>query len=75
MMKKVPVVRVIRPDLAALLPGMASETTIALTQIVETMREGLLAFTTAAGLAVFRSLLGRRSLLVSPMATLRTLRS
>ena len=57
MKKKVPVVRVVRPDVAALLPRMASETTIALTQIAETMREGLLAFTTAAGLAVFRTLL------------------
>ena len=57
MKKKVPVVRVVRPDVAALLPGMASETTIALAQIADTMREGLLAFTTAAGLAVFRSLL------------------
>ena len=57
MKKKVPVVRVARPDVEALLPRMASETTIALTQIAETMREGLLAFTTAAGLAVFRTLL------------------
>ena len=57
MKKKVPVVRVTAPDVAALLPGMASETTIALASIADTMREGLLAFTTAAGLAVFRSLL------------------
>ena len=56
-MKKVPVVRVVRPDVAAVMPGMASETTIALASIAETMREGLLAFTTAAGLAVFRALL------------------
>ena len=56
-MKKVPVVRVVRPDVAAVMPGMASETTIALAQVAETMREGLLAFTTAAGLAVFRQLL------------------
>ena len=57
MMKKVPVVRVVAPDVAAIMPGMASETTIALASIAETMREGLLAFTTAAGLAVFRALL------------------
>ena len=57
MKKKVPVVAVVRPDVAGLLPGMASETTIALGSIAETMREGLLAFTTAAGLAVFRQLL------------------
>ena len=56
-MKKVPVVRVARPDVAAMLPGLAAETTIALASIAETMREGLLAFTTAAGLAVFRALL------------------
>ena len=57
MKKKVPVVRVVRPDVAALLGGMPAETTIALASIAETMREGLLAFTTAAGLAVFRTLL------------------
>ena len=57
MKKKVPVVRVVRPDVAGLLPGMASETTVVLASIAESMREGLLAFTTAAGLAVFRSLL------------------
>ena len=39
------------------MPGMPVETTIALASIADTMREGLLAFTTAAGLAVFRTLL------------------
>jgi putative transposase len=57
MKKKVPVVRVVAPDVAALMPGMPAEATIAIASIAETMREGLLAFTTAAGLAVFRALL------------------
>ncbi len=39
------------------MPGMPSGITVALASIAETMREGLLAFTTAAGLAVFRTLL------------------
>ena len=56
-MKKVPVVRVVRPDVAVLLPGLPAETTIALASIAETMREGLLAFATTAGLAVFGTLL------------------
>ena len=54
MKKKVPVVRVASHDVAAHLPQTAE---IALAGIAETMREGLLAFTTAAGLAVFRVLL------------------
>ena len=54
MKKKVPVVRVAAVDVAAQLPQTAE---IALAGIAETMREGLLAFTTAAGLAVFRALL------------------
>ena len=66
-MKKVPVVRVVRPDVAGVMPGMPSETTIALASIADTMREGLLAFTTAAGLAVFRALLDEE--LVSKIGT------
>lgn len=54
MKKKVPVVRVASHDVAAQLPQTAQ---IALAGIADTMREGLLAFTTAAGLAVFRALL------------------
>jgi putative transposase len=54
MKKKVPVVRVAVHAVAAELP---ETTAIALAGIADTMREGLLAFTTAAGLAVFRSLL------------------
>ena len=54
MKKKVPVVRVATHDVAAQLPQTAE---IALAGIAATMREGLLAFTTAAGLAVFRALL------------------
>ncbi len=53
-MKKVPVVRVATVDVATRLPQTAE---IALAGIAATMREGLLAFTTAAGLAVFRALL------------------
>ena len=57
-MKKVPVVRVVAPDAAdAVVQGLPVSTQIALAQVAETMREGLLAFTTAAGLAVFRALL------------------
>ena len=47
----------VRPDVAGLVPGMPSGITVALASIAETMREGLLAFTTATGLAVFRTLL------------------
>ena len=66
-MKQVPVVRVARPDVAVLLPGLPAETTIALASIAETMREGLLAFTTAAGLAVFEALLnGELEALIGP---------
>ena len=54
MKKKVPVVRVATHDVAARLPETAE---IALAGIAETMREGRLAFTTAAGLLVFRALL------------------
>jgi putative transposase len=57
MKKKVPVVRVVRPDVTGLVPGMPPGITVALASIAETMRDGLLAFTTAAGLAVFRTLL------------------
>ena len=57
MKKKVPVVRVVRPDLGAILPGLPLEVSIALGSIAQTMREGLLAFTTAAGLSVFGVLL------------------
>ena len=56
-MKKVPVVRVVRPDIAAILPGLPAEASVALASIAQTMREGLLAFTTAAGLAVFAAML------------------
>lgn len=37
--------------------GLPAETTIALASIADTISEGLLAFSTAAGLAVFRALL------------------
>jgi putative transposase len=56
-MKKVPVVQVVAPDVAALMSGLPDEVTLALGSIAETMREGLMAFTSAAGLAIFRSLL------------------
>ena len=46
-------------DVAAQLPETAE---IALAGIAETMRNGLLAFTTAPGLAVFRALLDQERL-------------
>lgn len=57
--KKVPVVRLASHDVTARLPQAAE---IALAGIAETVREGLLAFTTAAGLVVF----GRCSMTSSP---------
>jgi putative transposase len=56
-MKKVPVVNVVAPDIAAVMSGLPDNVTLALGSIAETMREGLMAFTSAAGLAIFRSLL------------------
>ena len=57
MKKKVPVVRVVRPDVAAITTGLPDEVTVALASVAATMREGLMAFSTAAGLAVFQTLL------------------
>jgi putative transposase len=56
-MKKVPVVEVVAPDVAAVMSGLPDNVMLALGQVAETMREGLMAFTSAAGLAIFRSLL------------------
>ena len=56
-MKKVPVVNVVAPDIAAVMSGLPDNVTLALASVAETMREGLMAFTSAAGLAIFRSLL------------------
>jgi putative transposase len=56
-MKKVPVVEVVAPDIAAVMSGLPDNVTLALASVAETMREGLMAFTSAAGLAIFRSLL------------------
>lgn len=56
-LRLVEVVRVVRPDVAAVTAGLPDEVTIALASVAATMREGLMAFSTAAGLAVFQTLL------------------
>ena len=44
-------------DVAAITAGLPDEVTIAVASVAATMREGLMAFSTAAGLAVFQTLL------------------
>ncbi len=52
MSKKVPVVTVARAEEAAELEGLPEEVTLALAEVAGAMREGLLAFASATGLAV-----------------------
>jgi hypothetical protein len=52
--KKVPVVKFTTPHAAAELAGLPLEATVAMADIASAMREGLLAFSTAAGLVVMR---------------------
>jgi hypothetical protein len=52
MRKKVPVVAVAEAEAAAQLEGLPEEVTLALADVAGTMREGLLAFASATGLAV-----------------------
>ena len=52
MSKKVPVVAVARADEAAELEGLPVEVNLALAEVAGAMREGLLAFASATGLAV-----------------------
>jgi transposase-like protein len=57
MSKKVPVVTVARADEAAELEGLPEEVTLALAEVAGAMREGLLAFASATGLAVLYQML------------------
>src|SRR5215217_8099524 len=57
MSKKVPVVKFTTPDAAGELAGLALEATVAMADVAAAMREGLLAFSTAAGLVVMQQML------------------
>ena len=56
-MKKVPVVKITTPDAAANLGGLPLQATVAMADVAAAMREGLLAFSTAAGLVVMQQML------------------
>ena len=56
-MKKVPVVKITTPDAAARVDGLPLEATVAMADVAAAMREGLLAFSTAAGLVVMQQML------------------
>ena len=56
-MKKVPVVKITTPHTAAEVAGLPSEATVAMADVAAAMREGLLAFSTAAGLVVMQQML------------------
>jgi putative transposase len=55
--KKVPVVRITTPDAAGELAGLPLEATVAMVDVAAAMREGLLAFSAAAGLVVMQQML------------------
>jgi putative transposase len=55
--KKVPVVKIMTPPPAPVLAGVAFEATVVLADVAGAMREGLLAFSAAAGLVVMRQML------------------
>jgi len=55
--KKVPVVKITTPDAAGELAGLPLQATVAMTDVAAAMREGLLAFSTAAGLVVMQQML------------------
>ena len=57
MKKKVPVVKITTPDEAAELAGLPLSATVAMADVAEAMREGLLAFATSAGLVVMQQLM------------------
>ena len=57
MKKKVPVVEITTPDQAAELEGLPLSATVAMADVAEAMREGLLAFSAAAGLVVLQQML------------------
>jgi hypothetical protein len=56
-MKKVPVVKITTPDAAVELAGLPLEATVAMADVAAVMREGLLAFSAAAGLVVMQQML------------------
>ncbi len=56
-MKKVPVVKITTPQAAANVAGLPMQATVAMADVASAMREGLLAFSTAAGLVVMRQML------------------
>ena len=57
MSKKVPVLKITTPHAAAELAGLPLEATVAMADVAAAMREGLLAFSAAAGLVVMRQML------------------
>ena len=57
MSKKVPVVKIATPDATGVLSGLPLEATVAMADVAAAMREGLLAFSTAAGLVVMQQML------------------
>ncbi len=57
MKKKVPVVKLTTPDEAAELAGLPVEATVAMADVAASIREGLLAFATSAGLVVMQQML------------------
>ena len=57
MKKKVPVVRITTPDEAAELVGLPLTASVVMADVAESMREGLLAFSAAAGLVVMQQML------------------
>lgn len=57
MSKKVPVVRFTTPQAAVGLAGVPLEATVAMDEVAAAVRDGLLAFSTAAGLVVMRQML------------------
>ena len=57
MSKKVPVVKITTPDAAGELTGLRVEATVAMADVAAAMREGLLAFSAAAGLVVMQQML------------------
>src|SRR3954451_16799478 len=56
-MKKVPVVKITTPDAVRELAGLPLQATVAMADVAAAMREGLLAFSTAAGLVVMQQML------------------
>src|SRR5829696_4058438 len=56
-MKKLPVVKITTPDAVGELAGLPLKATVAMADVATAMREGLLAFSTAAGLVVMQQML------------------